>query len=156
MSNSYTPNTKIEASDNIKLFLKAWLESVEKLNQGEPPEMPDLPFLGLCGPLWKWAERRYGQKAAYGLIDEIQSLFHLCSLDTDFPFGEYEYRGDKLHLDENRVSWVKAALAGELADWDFVRPLYKWLTQVPEESRIPLLSNHKHTGDHHESTTGRY
>lgn len=148
MGNTSTQNTEFEISKDLRLFLEAWSDSVEKLNQGEPPEMSNLPFLGLCDPLWEWANRRSGQKAAYRLTEEIQLLFHLCGLDANFPFGVHEYRGDELHLDENRVSWVKAALAGELADWDFVKPLINELTPVSEECKIPLLSYHKHTGDH--------
>lgn len=124
MSNIYTQNTKIEASDNIKLFLKAWLESVDELNNGGKPKLPRTHIFGLCDTLYDWTIRSgMGSMKAYNLVEELKSLFISCCLDRTYPFGLYEYRGCNLHQDPNRLSWVNAAITDELSGWSLAVPL---------------------------------
>lgn len=49
---------------------------------------------------------------------ELSALFNADGLDTCYPFGEDAYdeaiAGEIMHLDENRVAWVRKVLAAEL------------------------------------------
>lgn len=116
-------NNKIEISEHLLQFLQAWKDSVDKMNNEGRPDIPDLHMIGLCGPLWEWGYDRFGDLDAGRLSKELSSLFHHCNLHQSYPFGMWEYRGYELHRDENRLSWVNAALAGELEGWKLVKPL---------------------------------
>ena len=109
-----------EISGNMRKFLTLWLSNSDN---DMTTEMQCINCLGLCDCLWHWSLAHFGIKAQDALQQELKDLFYSCDLCTIFPFGEYEFSGNNLQKDVNRVSWVRAALNGTLVHWELVVPL---------------------------------
>lgn len=87
---------RYDMSDDLRAFLRSWLEWVEA---GAPPRKPYARHTGLCGAASKYS---------YDVYDELYALF----LPEPYPFGADEYEdaavNNTQHLDPNRLAFVRA------------------------------------------------
>jgi hypothetical protein len=98
-------------SENLKAFLRAWLDWVEA---GAPDCRPFKRRCGLCSNLDAWA-RALVPDIRIDLEGELELMFKVDGLDQCHPFGfdaYFDARGSETqHLDTTRLAWVRSKIA---------------------------------------------
>lgn len=101
-------------SANLKQFLAAWLEWVEK---GAPDEEPFCRRRGLCANFEEWlCARNECEEKIEEENDQLLELFRADGFEPIYPFGgceEFyaERDDDTMHLNEARLAWVRSKVA---------------------------------------------
>lgn len=101
-------------SNTMREFLEAYLAYAISMDKDEEPEHYFLADTGLCYNSVRWQRiRGYGDDCE-SLLEELELMFSADGLDSDFPFGEDDYRlhhaNDMMWASPLRIDWIESKL----------------------------------------------
>jgi hypothetical protein len=101
-------------SENLKAFLRAWLDWVEA---GAPEDDVFERSCGLCNNFnWYMRNQNVLEFELGGEMDALIEVFKMDGLDETYPFGGEDAYFDEgpnnvMHLNSARLAWVRSKIS---------------------------------------------